>query len=378
VAGLYLHIPFCRKLCYYCDFHFTVSFKNKARLVKALVAELKERAAELSGEKAETLYFGGGTPSVLSLEELTELFETIYTYYTIADEAEVTFEANPDDLDNNYLLNLRQYTPVNRLSIGIQSFSDNDLVFLNRRHTALEAKKAIERAKECGFSNLNVDLIYGIPGMSAETWVNNLETFAQLDVPHLSAYHLTIEPKTVFGYYKKKGKLAPIGEDLSLKQFELLTDFMQQKGYDHYEISNFALPGMYSKHNLGYWTGKTYLGFGPSAHSFSGRKRRWNIANNTTYCGLLENQRNDYFDEEEIDTDKAYNEYILTSLRTMWGINLKYIRETFGPSYLETCLQGCQPFIDQGNLLKHEEQLTLSRKGMFIADYIIAALMAIK
>jgi oxygen-independent coproporphyrinogen-3 oxidase len=378
LAGLYLHIPFCRKLCNYCDFHFTVSLKHKQQLIAALCKELANRSDEAGQDSFGTIYFGGGTPSVLSTGEIARLLEVIYKNYRIEPAPEITFEANPDDLDEEYLDNLKKYTPVNRLSIGIQSFIARDLSFLNRRHTAAEAIQSVEHSKKAGFSNLNIDLIYGIPGMTGKEWQKNLDTFKQLDIPHLSAYHLTIEPKTVFGHYQKKGILKPVNEEISLEQFEILMDFAEQNGYDHYEISNFARLNSYSTHNLGYWTGKPYLGFGPSAHSFSQQHRRWNISNNTAYCESIENGRTDYFETEDIDTNKAYNEYILTSLRTKWGIDTDHILEAFGTEYMESCDKGVQKFIESGILQRNRQRYMLSRKGILIADYVIEELMVVK
>jgi oxygen-independent coproporphyrinogen-3 oxidase len=378
MPGLYLHIPYCRKLCYYCDFHFTVSLKQKERLVQALIHELNFRKQEAATLTFNTIYLGGGTPSVLSINELNRLFTAIDKNYDVSAVSEVTFEANPDDLDKNYLADLQKYTPVNRLSIGVQSFNDRDLSLLNRRHSAADAIQCIERAKSAGFTNLNIDLIYGIPGMSVIELEKNLDTFVSFNIPHLSAYHLTIEPKTVFGYYQKKGRLLPVSENVSHEQFEVLLNKMERNGYEQYEISNFAWPGHYSKHNLGYWTGEPYLGFGPSAHSYSDSQRRWNIANNTSYCESIEKKRTDYFETENIDRDKAYNEYILTSLRTRWGIDIDYIFQHFGTAHVESCIKGVNKFIRDGILLQDKQKITLSRKGKLIADYIITELMIVE
>jgi oxygen-independent coproporphyrinogen III oxidase len=377
VAGLYLHIPFCRKLCFYCDFHFTVSLKDKERLVKALISELRNRKSEAEGIPIETIYLGGGTPSVLAIDELNGLFQAISENYAVSASPEITLEANPDDLTSAYLENIRKSTPVNRLSIGIQSFIDRDLLFLNRRHTAKEGFMRIKTAQEFGFTNLNIDLIYGIPGMSLTDWETNLRTFLELDLPHLSAYHLTIETKTVFGHYLKKGKITPVDETISMNQFELLMAFSESHGYDHYEISNLAKPGFYSKHNLAYWTGKPYIGIGPSAHSYSGNQRRWNISNNTRYCEALERKTTDYFETETIDTDTAYNEYLLTALRTKWGIDTRFIKENFGLRYFDLCRDEALRFIQDGTLLEIENYLILSTKGKFLADFVISAMMIV-
>ncbi len=377
MTGLYIHIPFCRKVCYYCDFHFTVSLKQKVRVMNAIHKELSLRSDECSAETMDTIYIGGGTPSLLDIREVVKLFVTVYHHFRISSEPEITFEANPDDLQEDYLKELKNNTPVNRLSIGIQSFTDRDLSFLNRRHNALEGIQSVCRSKKNGFGNLNVDLIYGIPGMSQQEWQHTLDTFHSLDVPHLSAYHLSIEPKTVFGHYQKKGMLQTVSEETSREHIEMLIDFAGRNGYDHYEISNFAKPGFYSRHNVGYWTGKHYIGFGPSAHSYLNGLRRWNIANNTAYCNAIENDRRDYFETEEIDTGKAYNEYVLTGLRTKWGIDLDYITNMFGQEKARKCSEVAGKFVQQGSLSIKNSRITLSRSGFLIADYIIRELMIV-
>ena len=376
MAGFYIHIPFCRKLCYYCDFHFTVSFKYKDRLIAALKKEIKSRKDEFKNVEFTTVYFGGGTPSVLSIKELQEIIGLIYGNYTI-NASEVTFEANPDDLTEEYLNYLKSYTPINRISIGVQSFRDQDLQLMNRRHTAEEAIQSVERSQKAGFENINIDLIYGLPGMTIQNWKYNLETFNRLGLPHLSAYHLTFEPKTVFSYYVKKGKMKPIEEEKSLRQFELLMRFAEDKGYEHYEISNFARNSMFSKHNMGYWSGEPYIGIGPSAHSFNINYRRWNVSNNTKYCESIEKGTDNYFEEEDIDQRTAYNEFILTSLRTKWGISKDFIYEKFGDHFLSRFLEMSARFIEDGTLTEDDGRYYLSNNGKFIADHIMSELMIV-
>jgi oxygen-independent coproporphyrinogen III oxidase len=377
VAGFYIHIPFCRKLCYYCDFHFTVSLKDKNRLVEALILEIQQRSNEYKDLVFDTIYFGGGTPSVLSIDEVSSIFNAIIKYYQISSNPEVTFESNPDDLSPEYLYNLKTYSLVNRLSIGVQSFNNKDLKLMNRRHTAKEAIESIERSREAGFNNINIDLIYGVPGMTLTTWLNNLQKFKKLELEHLSAYHLTIEPKTVFSHFQKKGKLFPITEKKSLKQFEILIRFAEENGYIHYEISNFAREGYYSKHNLAYWTGKSYLGIGPSAHSFKENERRWNVSNNTKYCDSILNNNGAYYDKETIDLRTSYNDYILTSLRTKWGSDQKFIREKYGEQISSHFINNARKFLKEGILIKKDENLILGKKGIFIADYVISELMKV-
>jgi len=377
LAGLYVHIPFCRQQCNYCDFHFTVSFKQKERILAALKQEIKQREEEAENIIYQSVYIGGGTPSVLSADELEDLFSLLHKHYKIESRAEITIETNPDDLKKDFLKSLKNSTPVNRLSIGIQSFHDKDLHLMNRLHTSAGALKSIEDSKAAGFNNISLDLIYGFPSTSDTDWRNNLRILEKLKIPHFSAYHLTIEPKTVFAYYRKKGMIKEISEEESLSQFETLMEFASQAGYEHYEISNFAKPGFYSKHNLGYWTQKPYLGFGPSAHSFNGIKRRWNVANNTLYIQAIEKGMPDYYSWEEIDTSKAYNEYVLTSLRTIWGIDLDYLEKWFGEDFLKLCLLEAEKFLKSGELILEDRKLCLSNEGKLIADYVISELMKV-
>jgi len=375
LAGLYLHIPFCRKVCYYCDFHFTVSFKQKQRVLDAIKKELILRNEEFQSISFDSLYFGGGTPSVLNQEEWVELFQCIHLHYKIQSTAEITIEANPDDLTNNYLQELKENTPINRLSIGVQSFDDRFLKLMNRRHTAGEAMESIKRAVKAGFRNINIDLIYGIPGMTADIWKYNLQVFSELNIPHLSAYHLTIEPRTVFAYYQKRGRLDIIPEEESSEQFEYLMNFLSDLGYDHYEISNFALPEYYSRHNLGYWTGEPYLGAGPSAHSYYNKQRRWNISNNTKYCDEIENGGENYFTVEEINDRIAYHDYLITAMRTKWGINLEDIRTRFGEQIFQHVNMSAIKFKAENLLIQQQDYLILSKRGKLIADYIIREMM---
>ncbi|MGD2036145.1 MAG: radical SAM family heme chaperone HemW, partial [Bacteroidales bacterium] len=333
MAGFYIHIPFCRKQCYYCDFHFTVSFKHLNKVIEAIKLEIIRRKKEFETVGFDTVYFGGGTPSILPVRELNSLFELIKMNFRLHSEPEITLEVNPDDLTKEYLRELRAKSPVNRLSIGVQSFDDHILRFLNRRHDSKAAVNSVKHAKKQGFENLNIDLIYGIPGTDVQAWNKNLELFGTLNIPHLSAYHLTIEPKTVFAYYRKKGKIKPVPEEESIRQFNLLTRFASENNYEHYEISNFAKRGFHSKHNLNYWNREAYIGIGPSAHSFDGRQRRWNVANNTKYYDSLLDHTDDYYESEELDKKTAFNEYLMTSLRTIGGIDGKYLAGHFGEEF---------------------------------------------
>lgn len=375
MAGLYIHIPFCRKLCYYCDFHFTVSFKEKQRVLDAIGCELILRKEEFDENEFSTIYFGGGTPSILSSKEINNFIDIIEKNYKISADAEITIETNPDDLTPSYLSEVKQNTPVNRLSIGVQSFNDLSLKLMNRRHSAKEAFECIKEAQNIGFENINIDLIYGIPGMTLNDLKEDLGTFSNLHIPHLSAYHLSIEPKTVFAHYQEKGKIKVISEEESLKQFDFLIQFISNLGYEHYEISNFALPNAYSKHNLGYWTGEPYLGVGPSAHSFRGNQRRWNVSVNSKYCSEIEKGGESFFEIEFIDMETSFQDYLITALRTKWGINLETIKTKFGDNILQHTNSTAKKFIDEGLLINQDEIICLSKKGKLIADFIIREMM---
>lgn len=343
-------------------------------MICAILQEMEYRKAEVD-VPVETLYFGGGTPSVLSISELSRFFNSIEKHFPLTEKAEITLEVNPDDLTPEYALLLKTDTPVNRLSIGIQAFQDRHLQLMNRRHSGEEARKSIETALSAGFENLNIDLIYGIPGLSLQEWKENLGILTRSPVPHLSAYHLGIEPKTVFGNMLQKGKIKEIAEEESLEQFNLLLDFTESLGYDHYEISNFALEGHHSKHNLGYWQGKPYLGFGPSAHSFDGKSRRWNVAINQVYIDEIREGSENYYESEITDVKKAFNEYILTALRTKWGIDSGYIQERFGKDYAGETVKKIPRFMQEGLIIQKGEQYILSRKGKLISDYIMTELI---
>lgn len=366
MAGIYIHIPYCRKVCYYCDFHVTASFRDVDPVISAIIREIAERKNYLRGETIDTIYFGGGTPSAIDFVNLKSILETIYREFDIARQPEITLEANPDDLHPTYFKNIKSIG-INRLSIGVQSFIERDLKWMNRRHSAEKSVDSVKFAYDHGFANINIDLIYGIPGMSYDEWKFNLDKFFELEIPHLSAYHLTIEPKTVFGVQKKKGKLTEIEEETSVKQFEILLEETSKRGYQHYEISNFAKDGYFSKHNLGYWKNNLYLGVGPSAHSFDGISRRWNTTLHKVYIEKA-GTGSGYFEDEILTKEEQFNDYILTNLRTMWGINLESIKSQFGGSYATetaTTASKYKPYLDlDQNIIK------LNNKGKFIADRI--------
>jgi putative oxygen-independent coproporphyrinogen III oxidase len=373
--GIYIHIPFCKKVCYYCDFHFTVSLKQKDAIIDSILKELEIRKDYLGNKVISTVYFGGGTPSILSLSELDGILQKISSLFTIEQTAEITLEANPDDLNEEYLVDLKRLG-INRLSIGVQSFFDEDLTWMNRRHNVNEAENCIKLSQDKGFSNLNIDLIYGLPQMTVERWQQNLHTFISLDVPHLSAYHLTIEPKTVFGYYKRKGRLTEVDEEISLKHYDILVDTMSTNNFEHYEISNFCKDGRYSRHNTNYWKAGHYLGIGPSAHSFNGTSRQWNVSVNSDYINAIA-KGEAFYEVEKLSENEKFNDYLLTGLRTQWGIDLSYIKKAFGDqyfNYLEKVLSG---IIDNKTVKRDQDIVRLTDRGMFLSDNIIAGLFMV-
>ena len=340
--GIYIHIPFCKQACHYCDFHFSTSLKKKRELVDALCQELILRKDELSGE-VQTIYLGGGTPSLLSEDELHQIFDTILSNYKVAANAEITLEANPDDLSETVIDTLAK-SPINRLSIGVQSFFEDDLRLMNRAHNAVEAETSIQLAKNY-FDNLTIDLIYGIPKMSVAKWQANIDKALALGVPHISAYALTVEPNTALETFIAKGKIAPVDEELAAVHFDMLKKTLEQNDFVHYEFSNYGKEGFFSQNNTAYWRGRSYLGIGPSAHSYNGKTRSWNIANNTLYIKAIQQGRVP-LETEELSVVDRYNEYVMTGLRTMWGISLEMVAREFGKTYKEYLLQQAQKHIN--------------------------------
>ncbi len=372
MAGIYIHIPFCKQACNYCDFHFSTSLKNKDGFLIALKKEIELQKDYLSNETISTIYFGGGTPSLLSETELMSVFEMLHREFVIAPTAEITLEANPDDITKEKINELK-HTPVNRLSMGIQSFFDEDLKLMNRAHTSKEAETAVKLSQDKGFENITIDLIYGIPTLSNQNWKHNLNTTFDLDVKHISAYCLTVEPKTALAHQIKTGKISNVDEQQSSEHFEMMLEEMNTHGFTQYEISNFCKPGFHSKHNSSYWLKENYLGLGPSAHSFNGTSRQWNISNNPLYIqALLKGEMN--FEKEELTSNQRYNEYVLTSLRTMWGSDLGYIEKVFGIPYLTHCMAEARPYLESKKLLLKENKLFLSDQGKLFADKIASDL----
>ncbi len=346
-------------------------------MLAAIFKEVEWQKDYLSGAELDSVYFGGGTPSLLSVSEIQQFFDVLHKYYVIHDDAEITLEANPDDLTFEKLNSLRQ-TPVNRLSIGVQSFSETDLRFMNRAHTAKEAEMSIKNALDVGFENLTIDLIYGATVTTHRQWEENIRKAIDYEIPHLSSYCLTVEPRTALAHFVKTGKVNGVNDEHASTQYKMLMSLMKENGYDHYEISNFAKPGSYARHNSNYWTGESYLGVGPSAHSFNGQSRQWNVAHNSKYLKATQNMINfdsnkvvdistsGLFEKEMLTPVQRYNEYVMTSLRTMWGCQLKKIEMPF-KSYF---LQNIRPFLENGTLINSENTYYLTEQGKLLADYI--------
>ncbi|WP_457610350.1 radical SAM family heme chaperone HemW [Lutibacter sp.] len=374
MAGIYLHIPFCKQACYYCDFHFSTSLKKKDDMLVAIKKELLVRKNEFKGETIETIYFGGGTPSLLTAKELESIFSVIYENYKVVNNAEITLEANPDDLTKQKIMELAKL-PVNRLSIGIQSFFNDDLKFMNRAHTAEESKKCLTAALQY-FDNVTIDLIYGVPNMSNEKWLKNLKLAFKFGVPHISSYALTVEEKTALHNFIQKGKVPPLDENLALEHFNLLVTEAEKNEFVQYEISNFGKQNYFSKHNTSYWLGEKYLGIGPSAHSFNGIERYWNVSNNTKYIKALAEDKLPN-EVEKLTVNNLFNEYIMTGLRTIWGVSYQKIRENFGERYLQQLKNNAQPFIKRGLLELTNNTLITTKKGKFLVDGIASDLFKI-
>ena len=375
MSGIYIHIPFCKQACHYCDFHFSTSMKKKDEMVLALAKEIKLRKSEFENETIETIYFGGGTPSILQISDLIFLIDEVYKNFTVAENPEITLEANPDDLSRERIIELSK-SPINRLSIGIQSFFEEDLTMMNRAHNSAEARKCLEEATKY-FDNISLDLIYGIPDsnqngkqakqMSNEKWKQNIETALSFGIPHISSYALTVEPKTALNKLIQTGKIAKPKDEVAEEHFQILVEMLEKNGFIHYELSNFGKENYFSKNNSAYWLGKKYIGIGPSAHSYDGISRSWNISNNTIYLKSLE--ENKLPNEIEIlsKTDR-YNEYIMTGLRTIWGVSLDRIENEFGTTYLEYLTNQAQKFLDDNLLSIEENVLKATKKGKFLTD----------
>jgi len=373
MSGIYIHIPFCKQACHYCDFHFSTSLKKKDELIEALCIELVLRKDELN-ENVQTIYFGGGTPSLLNASELQQIFDTITANFTISENPEITLEANPDDLSEEKIKELKK-SPINRLSIGVQSFFEEDLKLMNRAHNATEALQSIKIAQQF-FKNISIDLIYGIPKMTNNRWKENLNIALSLNIPHLSCYALTVEPKTALETFIKKGIVPPVEDEMAQEHYQTLLALTELAGYDNYEFSNFGKDGFHSQNNTAYWEGKPYLGIGPSAHSYDGISRSWNVNNNSKYINSI-NKGVLPLERELLSNKDKYNEYVMTRLRTKWGVSLSVIENTFGKKYKEYLLaQSCR-HVEDGLLLLEDETLKVTKKGKFLSDGIASDLFLV-
>jgi oxygen-independent coproporphyrinogen-3 oxidase len=375
MAGLYIHIPFCRKACNYCNFHFSTSLKQINEMVSSIAKEMEIRAKEID-EEINTIYFGGGTPSLLHISLLETLMNSARKHYNINDQAEITLEANPDDIDLEKA-EAWKALGINRFSIGIQSFADENLKWMNRAHNAKQSITAIDIIKQTGFQNYSIDLIYGTPGQSMEGWVKDLRTAFELGVPHLSCYALTVEEKTALNSLIQRGELLGVNQDEQADRFETLMQLSADAGYHHYEISNFALPGYESKHNSAYWEGVVYLGFGPSAHSFDGNKRKWNISNNNAYVKSLTNHVLPH-KEEMLSKKDVLNEYIMTALRQSKGIEKRILLQKGGQTCLNEITNLIKPYLNTQKVVEDETGWRLTNHGKFFADGIAATLFTLE
>ncbi len=374
MAGIYIHIPFCKQACYYCDFHFSTNQAQREELINLISSELVLQKDYLQGERIETIYFGGGTPSLLSRKELDLIFNSIYKHYSVTPLPEITLEANPDDLSKEKIITLKD-SGINRISLGIQSFDDRVLKFLNRAHSGNDALLCVDLLRDQGIDNLSIDLIHSIPGQDEHQLIQNLEKVIALAPQHISVYSLTIEEKTVFGKWAARGQLKSVDENYSAAQFEMVMDTLTGSGYQHYEISNFCLPGFASRHNSSYWQQKKYLGVGPSAHSFDGDSRQFNVSNNHLYMKSLHESKIP-FEKEILTRENKINEYIFTALRTSHGCDLSYLKSHYDYDLKKINPEYTQSLIGQGYVTFYDETLILTRKGKLLADKISADLFA--
>ena len=370
MAGIYIHIPFCKQACYYCDFHFSTSMKRKDDIVNCIIREIEMRKNELNNETIETIYFGGGTPSLLTQNEIDSIIAAVYNYHEV-DRPEITLEANPDDLSEEKIKELAA-SKVNRLSIGIQSFFEHDLKLMNRAHNSEEAKKCLEIATQY-FDNISLDLIYGIPGASNEQWEENIDIALGFNVPHISSYALTVEPKTALANFVEKEIIPDVDDEQAEIQFFMLIDKLDDAGFIHYETSNFGKEGYLSRNNSAYWQGKNYLGIGPSAHSYNGRERSWNIRNNAKYVKAIQNDELPV-ERETLTKKDSYNEYIMTGLRTIWGVSMDRVEDDYGKKYRVYLENQSEKYIKEELLYIHNGNLKTTEKGKFLSDGIASDL----
>jgi len=375
LAGIYIHIPYCSQACTYCDFHFSTRLQNKSKLVKALCAEISLQEDYLEGDEISSIYFGGGTPSVLSSGELDKVFKAIYDHHAVKEDAEITLEANPDDLTDEHLIMLSD-SPVNRLSIGIQSFDEDDLKFMNRSHTAHQARNCVAKARQFGFDNITVDLIYAVPGRDVTHWQKQVDEALRLAVPHLSSYALTVEKETVLAHWIKKGEVNAPDDTIAQEQFFRLSESLSKAGFEHYEVSNFAQPGKRAVHNSSYWTGESYLGIGPSAHSFNGSSRQWNVSNNHLYMNAIESEEL-FFDKETLSLADRFNEAVMTNLRRKEGLELAAVDQQFGAEFGQFLAEESEKLLKSGKLQQSQGRLFIPLEQRFFSDGIASELFYI-
>lgn len=373
MSGIYIHIPFCKQACHYCDFHFSTSLQNKGLLVNSILSEIDLRLNYLPNKKIESIYFGGGTPSLLSEKETFLILEKIYKLYNVSKDVEITLECNPDDLTDEKLKELKRLE-VNRLSIGLQSFDEEELIWMNRAHTAKESESSVKRAQDRGFENITIDLIYGSKFSNLANWKKTLNKAIALDVKHISSYNLTIEEKTKLGHDFKLKKEVAIDDEKSSELFLEMINRLEKNNFIHYEISNFGKEGFFSLHNSNYWKGEHYLGLGPSAHSFDGTSRQWNVSNNNIYIKRISEKNESYFEKEILTEKERFNEYVLTSLRTIWGIDLNYLSANFNTEFVKHYLIQIEKYIKQETVVINDTTYTLTEKGKLFADKIASEL----
>ena len=371
MSGIYIHIPFCKQACHYCDFHFSTSMKKKDEMVLALAKEIQMRKSEFDNDIIETIYFGGGTPSVLQIEDIRFLIDEVYKNYKVVENPEITLEANPDDLTKARIIELSN-SQINRLSIGIQSFFEDDLQMMNRAHNSEEAKECLKIAIQY-FDNISVDLIYGIPGLSNERWKQNIATALSFGIPHISSYALTVEPKTALNKLIQTGKIAKPNDEAAQEHFQILVEMLEANNFIHYELSNFGKENYFSKNNSAYWLGKKYIGIGPSAHSYNGISRSWNVSNNSLYLKAIQDNQLPS-ETENLSISDCYNEYVMTGLRTIWGVSLTRIENEFGTQYLEYLKNQSEKFLKENLLFIENDVLKPTLKGKFLTDGIASDL----
>jgi oxygen-independent coproporphyrinogen-3 oxidase len=373
LAGIYIHIPFCKQSCHYCNFHFSTSTKNKEEVLYAIENEIKQKG-QAANEAISTIYFGGGTPSILDVSEINSIIKRIYKEFNVESEAEITIEANPDDLNKEKIINL-SLTEINRLSIGVQSFIDKELKIMNRAHDSKKALNSIEISKKY-FNNISIDLMYGVPESTLESWTYNLDTVSQFDINHISSYALTLEPKTALESFVRKLVVEMPEEDLVYDQYNLINKKLEPLGFINYEVCSFAKENFFSKNNSAYWLRKKYIGIGPSAHSFDGKSRSWNISNNKKYIDQIKKGKS-FYKKEKLSKVDQYNEYVMTGFRTIWGVSANFIENNFNSKFKNYFTDRIQKHIDQKNIIVKDDIYTTTNEGRFLADGISSDLFLV-